>query len=115
MPKPCRRCSLMDDQILKHENESSFSGADSDQQVNHPDNLVRAAQNKNAPARGLLKQEPQTAHLLVAVWNEIALLGKEFEKQLDQLGQVVKRRRFYAQAFDHVYLIPQEPIAMQLR
>ena len=92
---------LIDNQILEHETESAFRGADRDEQIDHPHDLVRAAEHKHTPARRFLKQEAQATPLPFAVGNEIALLRKKLKKELGQLREIVKSRGFYAEAFNH--------------
>ena len=48
-------------------------------------------QDENAPAIGLLEDEPQAAHLLGAIRDEIRFMGKQVEEKIRQLRKVFQR------------------------
>ena len=97
LPSVCR----VNDQILKDQDKSTLGRADGDQQVDHADDLRAAAENENAPAARLLQNQPKTAHLLLAVRDEIGLTRKEIVEQVCQLGQIVDRRGFDEEFLGH--------------
>src|SRR4051812_45052470 len=55
------------DQVLQQNNEPPFRRANGKEQVNHPDDHVVPAQDKDAAPVRLLKDEPQSAQLLLLV------------------------------------------------
>ena len=67
---------IMDDQIFQKNNEAAFRGADREEQIDHPDDRIVAAQNKNATAIRLFEDQAQAAELLLPVRSKIAFFGK---------------------------------------
>ena len=92
---------LVHHEILENQDESPLRRADGDEQVDHPDDTDPAAQDKDTPAVWLLKNQSEAAHLLLAVGNEVGLLGKKIVEQIGQLGQIVERRRFDNELIGH--------------
>src|SRR6516225_699746 len=70
------------DEIFKKNYEPSFGSTDCKQQVYHPNDFVRAAQDEDSPPAWLLQNQPKTTHLVVVVRPKIRLLPEKFHEQL---------------------------------
>ena len=80
-------------QVLQKHDEPAFGRADSEEQIDHPDDCAIAAQHKDPATAGLFENEPQSAELFVLVGTEVALVSKQFAEQFRQLVQVGLSRR----------------------
>ena len=81
---------LGDDDIFEQGHETTFGGADGDEEVGHGDDLTLLAGDKNLPAPGVVEDEAQAARLLFLIRLEVMFLGKELAQQLLQRGEVVE-------------------------
>jgi hypothetical protein len=84
----------MDDQILEQNDKTAFRGADRKEQVNHPDNCPIAAQNENAAAVWLFKNEAQTAELLSLIRAKIAFFTEQLAEKARKFVKVFRDCRF---------------------
>src|SRR5260370_41487113 len=87
---------LCNDEIFKENHEPPFSSTDCKQQVYHPNDFVRTAQNEDSPAARLFQNQPKTTHLVVVVRPKIRLLPQKLHKQLRQQRKILDGRRFDA-------------------
>src|SRR5208337_3615333 len=62
--------------------EPPFSSADCKQQVYHPNDFVRTAQDEDSPSARLFQNQPKTTHLVVVVRPKIRFLPKKLHEQL---------------------------------
>src|SRR5262245_12769863 len=65
-------------QVLQKHDEPAFGRADSEEQIDHPDDRPIAPQHKNPATTRLFENESQTAELFVLIRTEIALMSKQF-------------------------------------
>src|SRR2546423_1351789 len=92
---------FMNDQIFQQDDETSFRGADREEQIDHANNGPFPSQNKDAPAARLFENQTQTAQLLMFVRAKVALLLEEFAEHFGQLIQISLRRWLNDNAFAH--------------
>ena len=72
----------MDDDVLEQDDEAAFRGADREEQIDHPEDRAVLPEDKNPAPVWLLKDQPQPAHLLGTIWDEIGLMGKQIKKEI---------------------------------
>jgi hypothetical protein len=80
-------------QILQEHDKSSFSRADGEEQIDHPDDCAIAPQHKNSATARLFENESQSTELFVFIGSEVALLREQFAEHFRQLIQVGFSRR----------------------
>src|SRR5438876_1763299 len=61
------------DEVFKDNYEPSFGSTDCKQQVYHPNDFVRTAQDEDSPSAWLFQNQPKTTHLVVVVRPKIRL------------------------------------------
>src|SRR3954471_2671979 len=76
------------DQVLQQNDEAPFRRANGKEQVNHPDDHVVPAQDKDAAPVRLCEDEPQSAQLLLLVRSEVTFLAEKFAQEFRKLIQV---------------------------
>ncbi len=83
----------VDDEVLEEEDEAALGGGDREEEIDHGEDAAILPDYENAAPAGLLEDEAKAAHVLGAVWLEIALEGEEVEEEFRKLRKIVKRGR----------------------
>jgi hypothetical protein len=98
-PLPAK--ATVDDEIFQKNDKTTFGGADSKEQINHSDYLIRTSQHKNPATAGLLQDQTQSPHLVCVVRPKIRFLRKQIHQQLRKQGQILNGSGFDASQFVH--------------
>jgi hypothetical protein len=80
----------MDDEIFKQQYEATLGGADGEKQVDHSDDLGMTPRHENTAPVWLFQDEPEAAHMGLPIGAKFLLLSKKFEKQICELGEILK-------------------------
>src|ERR1700737_1455180 len=89
------------DEIFKENHEPPFSSTDGKQQIYHPNDFVRTAQNEDSPPARLFQNQPKTTHLVVVVRPKIRFLPKKLHEQLCKQRKILDGSRLDAHQFMH--------------
>src|SRR5260370_35691047 len=77
----------MDHEVLEQNDETSFCGANGEEQIDHADNRAVAAKHEHATAARLFENQTQPTQLLFFIRPKIAL---PCEKSAEHFGQLIQ-------------------------
>lgn len=84
----------VDDDVFEEDNETSDSGGDGEEEVDHADDALVGAEDKNAAPAGFLEDETDAAVVGGVVRGEVALEVHELRNELDEGGEIFDGHRF---------------------
>lgn len=91
----------VDHEVLEDQHKASLGRADSDQEVDHPDDALLVTEHKDPPSVRLLEDEAQTALMLLLVGNKVRFLREKLVQKIRQHGQIVEGGGFDEEVFGH--------------
>ena len=83
----------MNDAIFQENDHAAFGRTDREQQIDHGDDLMLAANDKDAASVRLLEDQSEAMFLFAAIRLEVFLKTKELHDQLHEIIEILNRGR----------------------